>query len=97
MAAPHFPRGAERPVPRPRAIVYVDGFNLYCGALLHTRNRWLDLQALFVRLRNNDDVRCVRYFTTLSRHDPGRFARQSLYLEALATLPRVRVYLGKFK
>lgn len=31
---------------RSRAIVYVDGFNLYYGALKGTPHRWLDLATL---------------------------------------------------
>ena len=39
-----------------RSIVYVDGFNLYYGAIKHTRGRkWLDLWKFFRRLRPDDD------------------------------------------
>jgi hypothetical protein len=33
-----------------RTIVYVDGFNLYYGALRGTRFKWLDLSALFQKV-----------------------------------------------
>ena len=43
--------------------VYVDGFNLYFGALKGTRHKWLDLQELFERLRPDDDIQTVHYFS----------------------------------
>ncbi len=30
-----------------RTIIYVDGFNLYHGALKRSSSKWLDLRALF--------------------------------------------------
>lgn len=59
---------------RARAIVYVDGFNLYFGALKGTPYKWLDLDALARRLAPNDDIVAVRYFTarvTTRRSDPS--------------------------
>ena len=40
MAAPSLNRK------RPQTIVYIDGFNLYYGAVKGTRHKWLDLEAL---------------------------------------------------
>jgi 6-hydroxy-3-succinoylpyridine 3-monooxygenase len=79
-----------------RSIVYIDGFNLYYGALKSGPHRWFDIEKYFTRLRQDDDVQLVRYFTALVTDDDGR-ARQLTYLRALATLPRVQVHLGKFK
>jgi len=42
--------------PTIRSIVYIDGFNLYYGALRNTDYKWLDLQTLFQRLLPNDEV-----------------------------------------
>ena len=36
-----------------RTRVYVDGYNLYYGCLKHTADKWLDLQALIVRILTN--------------------------------------------
>jgi hypothetical protein len=47
-----------------RSIVYVDGLNLYYGAVQGTPFKWLNLQLLFERLRQDDDVQRVKYFTT---------------------------------
>ena len=78
-----------------RTIVYVDGFNLYYGALCGTGHEWLDLDRLFRLLRPHDDVRLIRYFSALLT-GPDRIPQQS-YLRALATRPRVQTTLGRFK
>ncbi len=46
-------------------IAYVDGFNLYHGLRDKYRRRylWLDLEHLVRRLRPNDQIVAVRYFT----------------------------------
>lgn len=43
-------------------IVYIDGFNLYYGALRGSPYRWLDLEALSRRLLPKDDIHLIRYF-----------------------------------
>jgi len=40
----------------PRTIIYVDGFNLYYGAVKNTPHKWLNLQRYFEMIRQNDDV-----------------------------------------
>lgn len=78
-----------------RSIVYVDGFNLYYGALRGSRNKWLNLEDFFVRLRQDDKVENILYFTARVI-GPAR-PKQDAYLSALSTMPLVRVILGKFK
>lgn len=80
---------------RPRSVVYVDGFNLYYGALRGSANRWLDLERYFTLLRQQDDIRRIRFFT--ARTSSPASASQAVYLRALATLPRVDIIEGKFK
>lgn len=47
-----------------RAMVYVDGFNLYYGCLKDSPNRWLDLDALCRRmLRDDAEIVGIKYFT----------------------------------
>ena len=47
-----------------RTFVYVDGFNLYYGALKGTPWKWLDLPALFTKvLQPHHDILKVKYFT----------------------------------
>jgi uncharacterized LabA/DUF88 family protein len=78
-----------------RSIVYIDGFNLYYGSLKGTTYKWLDLERLFERLRPDDDLQAIRYFTALVDGDAQR--RQHVYLKALQSLPKVEVIRGSFK
>lgn len=80
-------------------IVYIDGFNLYYGAVKDSPNKWLDLDALCRRLLPKDDVVRIRYFTALVSarpSDPQQPQRQQTYLRALGTLPLVEVHLGHY-
>ena len=82
-----------------RTIVYVDGFNLYYGALKGTAYKWLDLEAVCRRLLPKDDIVKIRYFTarvSARSGDPRQPQRQQTYLRALATLPLVSIHFGHF-
>jgi uncharacterized LabA/DUF88 family protein len=79
--------------------VYIDGFNLYYGALRNTNYRWLNLETLCQLLLPNNTIGQIKYFTALVSarpNDPDQPVRQQLYLRALATLPKVSVHLGHF-
>jgi hypothetical protein len=81
-------------------IAYVDGFNLYHG--LHQgygrRYLWLDLQHLVQRVRPQDQILAVRYFTAEMKDDPDGLARQRAYLAALkAHSTKVAVVLGRYQ
>ncbi len=78
-----------------RSIVYVDGFNLYYGALRGGPYKWLDLQRYFHLLRPHDEIQQIHYFAALVS-GPTQ-ANQLVYLRALDSLPLVNVVLGKFK
>lgn len=78
-----------------RTVVYVDGFNLYYGALKGGPYRWLDLDRYFRLLRWNDQILTIRYFTARI-HGAGR-VRQDAYLSALTSTPKVNVVLGRYK
>ena len=80
---------------KPRTIIYIDGFNLYYGAVKGTPYKWLDLARFFRLIRPNDDIQCIRYFTAMV-HGPTK-PNQEVYLQALATTPTVQTILGKFK
>jgi 6-hydroxy-3-succinoylpyridine 3-monooxygenase len=82
------------PPPR-RSVVYVDGFNLYYGAVKSTPYKWLNLQKLFESLRPNDDLQTVKYFTALVSGPKQQ--NQLAFLSALGTLPKVEIFQGKFK
>lgn len=78
-----------------RSIVYVDGFNFYYGMVRNTDWKWLDLQRYFELIRQDDQIEQIRYFT--SEAGGAAYDRQSVYLRALASLPKVTVHLGRFK
>lgn len=82
-----------------KTIVYVDGFNLYYGALKHTPYRWLDLAKLCKIMLPQDDIRHIKYFTApvISRpSNPDQATRQQTYLRALLTIPNLSVIYGHF-
>ena len=82
--------------PKPRTIFYIDGLNLYYGAVRPTPAlKWLDIARYCKLLRPHDDIRMIRYFSALIA-GPTR-PNQEIYLRALATTPLVEVTLGKFK
>jgi hypothetical protein len=83
-----------------RANIYVDGFNLYYGALKGTSYKWLDLEALSRRLVPHYDINRIRYFTARIIQDPAEPApwrRQHFYLRALATNPLICIHKGRFQ
>ena len=79
--------------------VYIDGFNLYYGALRKTKYKWLDLEKFCQALLPNDNIASIKYFTAkvsgLPR-DPGEPIRQQLYLRAIQTSAKVSVVYGHF-
>ena len=84
-----------------RTFVYVDGFNLYYGALRGTPWKWLDLTALFAKvLQPHYDILKVKYFTARvsgTPADQSKPQRQDVYLRALLHYrAEVEVYYGHF-
>ena len=84
-----------------RTFVYVDGFNLYYGALKGTSWKWLDLVALFrIVLQQHHEIVKVKYFTARDSgmpSDQSKPQRQDIYLRALQRFrPEVDVYFGHF-
>ncbi len=84
-----------------RTCVYVDGFNLYYGALKDSPWKWLDLQAFFESLLNQQDVRRIKYFTSVvsdqNPRNPHARERQQAYLDAVKTLPKVEIITGRLR
>jgi len=78
-----------------RSIIYVDGFNLYYGALKGGPHRWLDLDRYFELLRTDDDVQRIWYFTAVVQGPHRR--HQLTYLQALSSTPRVAIQYGRYK
>ena len=79
--------------------IYVDGFNLYYGAVKGTPFRWLDIAAMCRMLLPSDHVNHIKYFTALvdaRPGDPSKPLRQALYWRALRTIPSLEIILGSF-
>src|SRR3989442_954969 len=82
----------------PRTLVYVDGFNLYYGAVKGTSYKWLDLLALSRRLLPGHDVLGVKYFTAMvsGTGNPQAPIRQDTFVRALKATGHLEVFLGLF-
>ncbi len=82
-----------------RTHVYIDGFNLYYGAVRGTPYKWLDASELCRLLLPQHNILKIRYFTAKIKsrpHDPDAPTRQQIYLRALNTIPHLTVHLGQF-
>ena len=82
-----------------KTIVYVNGFNLYYGALKGTAYRWLNVVEMCRQLLPRDQIVGLKYFTALVNprpNDTDQRLRQESYLRALATIPNWSVVLGYF-
>lgn len=82
-----------------RTNIYIDGFNLYFGALKRTPFRWLNLAEMCRLLLPKNCVHEIKYFTALVTPRPGdeqQPMRQQTYLRALRTIPNISVILGHF-
>ena len=81
--------------------VYIDGFNLYNGALVRTPYKWLDLVALSrCLLSSTDSVEQVKFFTAQVErrpNDPDQQKRQRMYWRALRAGGKVAIIEGQFK
>ena len=54
------------------ASVYIDGFNLYYGAVKNSPFKWLDLGALCRRMLPCDTIQSIEYFTAIVSARPYR-------------------------
>ncbi len=80
--------------------VYIDGFNLYYGAVKDTPYRWLNLAELCRILLPTDQINRIKYFTARVMAlpgDPDSPSRQSAYLRALETIPNLEIFYGHFR
>ncbi len=84
-----------------KTIVYIDGFNLYYGALKKTPYKWLNIHKLceFYLKPTYFKIIKIKYFTAPvsgTKHDPDKPQRQLRYIRALRTLPMVEIIDGHF-
>ena len=82
-----------------RVQVYVDGFNLYFGMLEagYDYCKWLNLKLLATNLlKPNQELVCVKYFTSRVSDNPDKQKRQTTYIEALES-ERVHILYGHYQ
>jgi uncharacterized LabA/DUF88 family protein len=80
-------------------IVYVDGFNLYYGAVKGTPYKWLNVFTLCKLLLPKNEIIKIKYFTapvTARPSDPDQPNRQQLFFRALQTIPGLEIIYGHF-
>ena len=80
--------------------VYIDGLNLYHGALKGSGYKWLDIRRLIETLFPRVHVGDICYFTAKMRTvrgNGGPRQRQDVYLRAVTALPNVKVIYGTHK
>ena len=84
-----------------RTAIYVDGFNLYYGALKGTPYKWLDLNLLCRNILHPlHQINSIVYCTAMVRSapaNPNKAGRQKIYLKALqAHIPCFKTVYGHF-
>ena len=82
-----------------KTYVYVDGFNLYYGAVKDTPYKWLDINKLCSHLLPKHQILRIKYFTARISgrpSDPDQPTRQQTYLRALRSLPNLEIIYGHF-
>jgi uncharacterized LabA/DUF88 family protein len=88
------------PIGKPNTIVYIDGFNLYYGALSRggIGRKWLNLDEWLCKLLPQNNIVKIKFFTArvTGKFDPGKPLRQDIYLRALKTLPNLEIIEGNF-
>jgi uncharacterized LabA/DUF88 family protein len=79
--------------------VYIDGFNLYYGAIKRTPYKWLDVLKMSQLLFPNDTINKIKYFSarvSARPSDPDQPIRQSTYWRALQTISNLSIIEGSF-
>jgi uncharacterized LabA/DUF88 family protein len=82
-----------------RTYVYVDGFNVYYGAVKGTPYRWLNIKQLVEQLiPPTYKIQKIKYFTARvsGSADPDAPRRQRIYFNALQTIPEIEIHFGSF-
>jgi NYN domain-containing protein len=82
-----------------KTSVYIDGFNLYYGAVKGTPFKWLNPFTLCNLLLPGHAIHKIRYSTARIQarpHDPDAPTRQQIYLRALRTIPCLEIHFGQF-
>jgi hypothetical protein len=78
--------------------VYVDGFNLYYGAVRGTPYKWLNIRRLCELAFPRNEIAEIHYCTAIVKDapwDPHQSTRQQMFIRALETTG-VEVHYGSF-
>ncbi|MGI8467314.1 MAG: NYN domain-containing protein [Pyrinomonadaceae bacterium] len=79
--------------------IYIDGFNLYYGAVKNTPYKWLNVMKMSEFLFPNDTINKIKYFSarvSARPNDPDQPIRQATYWRALKTIPNLSIIEGTF-
>jgi len=91
-----------------RAVVYIDGFNLYFGLRASTiaqkghkrfskKSYWLDLQKLSEKIVKDNDLVAIKYFTARIKGNPAKQNRQNAFLSAIQLhCPKLQIFEGRY-
>ena len=84
-----------------RTYAYIDGFNLYYGALKGTPHKWLDLKALLQAvLGSTHQILKIKYYTariSARPSNPNSHLRQMVYLNAIkAHISEIEISYGYY-
>jgi len=82
-----------------RTNVYVDGFNLYYGAVKGTPYKWLDIRKYCELAFQQNEIAEIHYCTAIVKDaawDPQQSLRQRTFIRALETTG-VQVHYGSFQ
>jgi uncharacterized LabA/DUF88 family protein len=86
------------PMP-PKTRIYIDGFNLYYGAVKDTLYKWLNVRRMCELLLPEYSIETIKYFTarvSARKDDPNKPTRQQIYLRALRTVSNLEIVYGTF-
>jgi hypothetical protein len=81
-----------------KTSVYVDGFNLYYGAVKNTPYKWLNIRRLCELAFPRNQIAEIHYCTAIVKDapwDPKQSTRQQMFIRALETTG-VEVHYGSF-
>ena len=83
-----------------KVYAYIDGFNLYFGLKEKEWRQyyWLNVHRLSQSLlRFNQQLVVSKYFTSRVIDSPSKQKRQLTYIEALETIPELKVIYGRYQ
>lgn len=81
-----------------RTNVYVDGFNLYYGAVKDTPYKWLNIRTMCELAFPKNEIAEIHYCTAIVKDapwDPDQSTRQQTFIRALEST-NVQVHYGSF-